>query len=49
MADEKKEKVIDKDQETIIPAGVEKDELSEEDLERLSGGLGCGQNNTKKE
>jgi len=34
------EKAIDKDQETIIPAGTEKDQLSEEELQRASGGAG---------
>lgn len=45
---EEKDKAIDKDQETIIPAGAKKDELSEDDFERVSGGLGCGPAGTKE-
>jgi hypothetical protein len=37
MADEKK-KAIEKDQETIKPDGGKKDELSEKDLDKASGG-----------
>ena len=37
MADEK-EKKIEKDQETIKPTGDKKDELSEKDLDKASGG-----------
>lgn len=37
MADDKK-KEIEKDQETIKPAGGKKDELSEKDLDKASGG-----------
>ena len=37
MADEK-EKAIEKDQETIKPTGAKKDELSEKELEKASGG-----------
>jgi hypothetical protein len=39
MADEK-EKAIEKDQETIKPAGGKKEELSEKDLDKASGGAG---------
>lgn len=35
---EKKEKAIDKDQEIIKPAGGKKEDLSEKDLEKASGG-----------
>jgi len=35
---EEKEKTIDKDQETIIPSGAKKDELSDEDIEKVAGG-----------
>jgi len=38
MADEK-DKAIEKDQETIKPAGGRKDELSEKDLDQASGGF----------
>jgi len=41
MADEK-EKAIEKDQETRKPAGSLKDELSEEDIEKVAGGTGVG-------
>ncbi|HMD87219.1 MAG TPA: hypothetical protein VKO18_21230 [Terriglobia bacterium] len=37
MADEK-EKAIEKEQEPKTPAGVKKDELSEKDLDKASGG-----------
>jgi hypothetical protein len=35
---EEKEKAIEKDQETKKPAGGKKDELSEKDLDKASGG-----------
>jgi hypothetical protein len=35
---EEKEKAIEKDQETIKPAGAKKDELSDEDLKKAAGG-----------
>jgi len=35
---EEKDKTIEKDQEIIKPVGRTKDELSERDLERASGG-----------
>jgi hypothetical protein len=38
MADEK-DKAIEKEQETKPPAGAKKDELSEKDLDKASGGL----------
>ena len=38
---EKKEKAIEKDQETKTPAGAKKDELSEEDVEKVAGGMRC--------
>jgi len=38
---EKKEKAIEKEQETIIPPGAEKDDLSEKDLEKTAGGGRC--------
>jgi hypothetical protein len=38
MADEKK-KAIEKDQETIKPDGGKKEELSEKDLDKASGGF----------
>jgi hypothetical protein len=41
MADEK-EKKIEKDQETIKPAARKKDELSEKDLDKASGGSHVG-------
>jgi hypothetical protein len=52
MADEK-EKAIEKDQETRKPAGSLKDELSEEDVEKVAGGgpyrqCGCGTDLTIK-
>lgn len=37
MADEK-EKVIDRDQTTSNPAGAEKDEIAQKDLENAVGG-----------
>jgi len=37
MADER-EKTVQKDQETIIPGEAAKDELSEEELAKASGG-----------
>jgi hypothetical protein len=36
---EEKEKAIEKDPETIKPAGSKKDELAEKDLDKASGGL----------
>jgi len=36
---EEKEKAIEKEQETIKPAGARKDELSEEDLKKAAGGV----------
>jgi hypothetical protein len=51
MAEEKKDAVkkpIEKDKKTIKPAGGEKDELSESDIEKVAGGSltlasdGCG-------
>jgi hypothetical protein len=41
MADEE-EKAIEKDQETIKPAGGNKEELSEKDLDKASGGTALG-------
>jgi hypothetical protein len=41
MADEK-EKKIEKDLQTIKPAGDKKDELSEKDLDKASGGFEYG-------
>jgi len=35
---EEKDKAIEKDQETNPPAGANKDELSDEDLKKASGG-----------
>lgn len=35
---EEKEKVIEKDQQTILPPGGKQDELSEKDLDNASGG-----------
>jgi hypothetical protein len=35
-----KDKAIEKDQQTIQPAGDKQDELSEKDLDKASGGLG---------
>ena len=40
MADEK-EKAIEKDQQTIVPDGAKKDDLSEQDLEKTTGGGRC--------
>ncbi len=37
---EEKDKAIEKDQQTILPAGGKQDELSEKDLDKASGGLG---------
>ncbi|HMD83095.1 MAG TPA: hypothetical protein VKO18_00175 [Terriglobia bacterium] len=50
---EENEKVIEKDRETITPAGAKKDELSEEDVEKVAGGghypqCGCGTDLTIK-
>lgn len=39
---EEKEKAIEKDQETIKHAGGTKDELSEKDLDKASGGTKQG-------
>jgi len=36
-----KDKAIEKDQETIIPDGAKKDDLSEQDLEKTAGGGRC--------
>jgi len=36
---EEKAKAVEKDQETKPPAGVKKDELSEEDLKKAAGGV----------
>jgi hypothetical protein len=35
-----KDQAIEKDQQTILPAGGKQDELSEKDLDKTSGGLG---------
>jgi len=35
---EEKDKAIEKDQQTILPAGGKQDELSEKDLDKASGG-----------
>ena len=35
---EEKEKAIEKDQETTKPAGAKKEDLSEKDLDKASGG-----------
>ena len=37
---EEEAKTIEKDQDTQIPAGVKKDELIDEDFEKVAGGAG---------
>ena len=36
---EEKEKAIDKEKKTITPAGANEDELSDQDVEKIAGGM----------
>jgi hypothetical protein len=36
---EEKEKAIDKDKKNITPAGAKEDELSDQDVEKVAGGM----------
>jgi len=45
---EEKEKAIEKDQKTIPPAGAKKDELSNEDVEKVVGGYKDGEDGVNR-